>query len=191
MTTGVYTGLMKPAHPENTRLPIKLDSASNGEFVPVPLSRTNHHANHLAQAEASANAKRLGLRRRDFLISACGAASTLLAFNSANAAAGKTGGFFEIEREAALEPQLAQARVGGKGEFIFDVQGHFVDPTGAWVKSAPANAFRWSPKASCSLASRPGERRHLDCLGTDEFVKDVFMDSDTDMMVLSFVPSRL
>ena len=30
---------------------------------------------------------------------------------------------------------------------------------------------------------------HLDCLGPDEFVKDVFMDSDTDLMVLSFVPS--
>jgi predicted TIM-barrel fold metal-dependent hydrolase len=30
---------------------------------------------------------------------------------------------------------------------------------------------------------------HLDCLGPDEFVKDVFLDSDTDLMVLSFVPS--
>ena len=28
------------------------------------------------------------------------------------------------------------------------------------------------------------------CLGPEEFVKDVFLDSDTDMMVLSFVPSR-
>ena len=82
------------------------------------------------------NAKRLGLSRRDFLVSACGAASALLAFNAANAAAGKRGGFFELEPEAALEPQLAQARLGGKGEFIFDVQGHFVDPTGAWVDSA-------------------------------------------------------
>ena len=30
---------------------------------------------------------------------------------------------------------------------------------------------------------------HLECLGPDEFVKDVFLDSDTDLMVLSFVPS--
>jgi predicted TIM-barrel fold metal-dependent hydrolase len=28
------------------------------------------------------------------------------------------------------------------------------------------------------------------CLGADDFVKDVFLDADTDMMVLSFVPSR-
>jgi predicted TIM-barrel fold metal-dependent hydrolase len=182
---------MKPViDPQGQRLPIKVDATSNGEFVPVPLSPANRAGNQWAQEAASQNAKRLGLSRRDFLISACGAASTLLAFNAANAAVGKRGGFFDIEAEAALEPQLAQAKVGGKGEFIFDVQGHFVDPTGAWVKNAPADAFKWSPKAACALAARPGSRSYLDCLGSEEFVKDVFLDSDTDMMVLSFVPAR-
>ena len=174
--------------PDGTRLPIKLDSTSNGEFVPIPLSARNRAANRCAQRAASKNAKRLGLTRRQFLLSSCGAASTLLAFNAANAAAGISGGFFEIEPEAALDRQLAQARTGGKGEFIFDVQGHFVDPTGAWVKQAPAGAFRWSPKASCALGSKGG-LSYLNCLGPEEFVKDVFLDSDTDMMVLSFVPS--
>jgi predicted TIM-barrel fold metal-dependent hydrolase len=176
--------------PEGRRLPIRLDTTSNGEFEPVPLSSTNHVANRQAHASASRNAKRLGMGRREFLVSACGAASTLLAFNAANGAVGKGGGFFELEPEAALEPQLAQARLGGRGEFIFDVQGHFVDPSGAWTKSAPADAFKWSPKAACGLAAKPGARSHLDCLGAEEFVKDVFVDSDTDMMVLSFVPSR-
>src|SRR5688572_29315297 len=176
--------------PGGRRLPIKLDSTSNGEFTPVPLSPANRAANRLAHQAASQNAKRLGVSRRDFLISACGAASTLLAFNAASAAVGKRGGFFELEPEAALEPQLAQARIGTKGEFIFDVQGHFVDPSGAWVKTAPADAFKWSPKAACGLAAQPGARSYLNCLGPEEFVKDVFLDSDTDMMVLSFVPSR-
>src|SRR6476619_1101707 len=174
---------------EGKRLPIKLDPTSNGEFVPVPLSPTNREANRRAHRAATENAKRLGLGRRDFMISACGAATALLAFNAANAAAGKRDGFFDIEPEAVLESQLAQARVGGKGEFIFDVQGHFVDPTGAWVKSAPSDAFKWSPKACCGLAAKPGARSYLTCLGPEEFVKDVFLDSDTDMMVLSFVPS--
>jgi predicted TIM-barrel fold metal-dependent hydrolase len=69
------------------------------------------------------------------------------------------------------------------------VQGHFVDPTGAWVQSAPADAFKWSPKTECTLSKKPEARSYLQCLGPDEFVKDVFLDSDTDMMVLSFVPS--
>src|ERR1700752_436807 len=176
--------------PEGLRLPVKIDTTSNGEFEPVPLSPANRAGNLLAHEAASENAKRLGLSRRGFLVSACGAAITLLAFNAPNVAARNAGGFFELEPEAALEPQLAQARVGGKGEFIFDVQGHFVDPSGAWVKSAPADAFKWSPKAACDLGAKSGARSYLNCLGPEEFVKDVFLDSDTDMMVLSFVPSR-
>ena len=176
--------------PEGRRLPVKIDTTSNGEFEPVPLPSVNRMGNRLAHQAVSANAKRSGMSRREFLVSACGAASALIAFNAANAAAARRGGFFELESAAALDPQLAQARVSGKGEFIFDVQGHFVDPTGAWVKTAPADAFKWSPKAACGRAGQPGERSYLACLGPEEFVKDVFLDSDTDMMVLSFVPSR-
>jgi len=57
-----------------------------------------------------------------------------------------------------------------------------VDPSGAWTKKASPSAFSW---ANTSCTKTP----HLDCLGAEEFVKDVFRDSDTDMMVLSFVPS--
>ena len=179
--------------PEGTRLPIKLDATSNGEFEPVPLSPANNAANRLAHEAATAHAKRLTMSRRRFLVSACGAASTLLAFNAANAAAGRIGGFFDLPAEAALEPALAQAALGaGNGEFIFDVQGHFVDPNGAWLKKLPASSKPLSqmPKAGCALAAEPGAHSYLRCLGPDEFIKDVFLDSDTDMMVLSFVPSK-
>jgi hypothetical protein len=40
--------MRKPIDPEGKRLPIKLDSTSNGEFVPVPLSAANRAANRLA-----------------------------------------------------------------------------------------------------------------------------------------------
>ena len=174
--------------PNGLRLPIKLDTTSNGEFMPVPLSRANLQANHLAHESASLNAKRLGIGRRDFLLSTCGAASTLLAFNAANAAAGRTGGYFDLPAVAAVEPAAAATLEGG--EFIFDVQGHYVDPTAAWLKVAPESAFKWSPKAGCALADGKTPRSHLACLTSEEFVKDVFLDSDTDMMVLSFVPAK-
>ena len=146
--------------PQGKRLPIKLDSTSNGEFVPVPLSGFNRAANELAHEFASQNSKKLSLEKRKFLVSACGAASTLLAFNTANAAAGRTGGWFDVSPDAALDLQLARVQTGpARDEFIFDVQGHFVD----------------TPK---------GNKK-----GPEVFIKDVFMDSDTDVMVLSFVPS--
>jgi hypothetical protein len=141
--------------PEGRRLPVKIDTTSNGEFEPVPLPSVNRMGNRLAHQAVSANAKRSGMSRREFLVSACGAASALIAFNAANAAAARRGGFFELESAAALDPQLAQARVSGKGEFIFDVQGHFVDPTGAWVKKRPPMPSSGRPKR---LAGAPGNR---------------------------------
>lgn len=148
--------------PDGTRLPIKLDATSNGEFVPIPLSQTSRAANRLAHEWATHHARRRESSRRDFLISACGAASTLLAFNVAHAAAGKRGGVFAVDADAAVDPELAGQQLAGR-EFIFDVQGHFIG----------------------EAALRAGDPR-----GPNDFIKDVFLDSDTDMMVLSFVPSR-
>lgn len=181
-----------PSHdPDGLCLPIKLDSTSNGEFAPVPLAPIHQQANRLALEQASVHARYIGLKRREFLISACGAASTLLAFNAAHAAAGPRGGFFELDAEAALDPQLAAASVEGD-EFIFDVQGHFVDPQGAWTQSVPSGTRPYSDfarNAGCEALQEPG-LAYLDCLNSEQFVRDVFMDSDTDLMVLSFVPSR-
>jgi predicted TIM-barrel fold metal-dependent hydrolase len=177
--------------PEGLRLPIKLDSASNGEYVPIPLAPVHRRARALAVAAATDNARRLGLGRRGFLVSACGAASTLLAMNEAYAASGARGGFFQIEPEAARDLQLARSTVDGS-EFVFDVQGHFVNPTGAWLKtlsaeSRPLQGFAMS--ARCAPHRGPGALDYLNCIGPDQFIKDVFLDSDTDLMVLSFVPS--
>ena len=146
---------------EGKRLPIKLDTTSNGEFMPIPLDAANRHANRLAQRYADEHALRRNVSRRTFMVSSCGAASALLAFNAANAAAGRTGGFFELEQIAAVDPDVAVERLGGR-EFVFDVQGHFVGQNAA------------------------GHRLG----GADQFIKDIFLDSDTDMMVLSFIPSR-
>ena len=176
--------------PGGKRLPIKLDTATNGEFAPIPLQPVHHEARHRGLETASANAKRLNLDRRSFLVSACGAASALLAMNAAYARHGLTGGYFDVPREAGLDLQLARSALDG-AEFIFDVQGHFVNPTGAWTKSLPPNArpLQMPKTASCGPAKGPGQLDYLQCIGSDEFVKDVFMDSDTDLMVLSFVPS--
>ena len=177
--------------PDGLRLPIKIDTTSNGEFVPVPLSRANRQGNRLALEEATENARRTGQNRRRFLMGSAGAATTLLAMNRANAAVGKTGGWFDLPAEAALDEQLAAATVGGD-EFIFDVQGHYVDPNGAWLKQVPefARPFAGMPKADCDLNYEGDPTSYLDCLGPKEFVKDVFLDSDTDLMVLSMVPSE-
>ncbi|HRP87270.1 MAG TPA: amidohydrolase family protein [Gammaproteobacteria bacterium] len=176
--------------PEGLRLPVKLDSTSNGEFEPVPLEPQHRHANRLALDHATANAKRLGLSRRDFLVSASGAATTLLAMNAAYAAVGNTGGFFQLDPEASLDLAMAENALGGD-EFIFDVQGHFVNPTGDWTRRLPEGARPLGSFSTqgCAAAELPGPLDRLQCFGPDAFIRDVFLDSDTSLVVLSFVPS--
>lgn len=164
-------------------LPIKVDSTSNGEYAPVPLSSTVARAKALAAGRIAANARRTGLTRRGFLTSLCGAATTLLTLNEAFAWRRERGGAFELPREAAFETAAAQQAIGGR-EFIFDIQTHFVEPDGAWRRGRP-NAMGWlaqTPQGQC------GEADHLRCFDAQHFVKEVFLDSDTDMAVLSFVP---
>ena len=148
--------------PDGERLPIKVDSTSNGEFVPVPLDSINRSANRLAHQWVNEHARRLGLSRRAFLVSSAGAATALLAFNRANADAGHTGGFFDVPQVAALDVEAAAESLEGR-EFVFDVQGHFVGQNGL---------------GQVGLG------------GSEAFIKDIFLDSDTDMMVLSFIPSN-
>ena len=165
------------------RLPIKLDTTSNGEFVPVPLPPAARAARTAAQQAVDAAAHRVGLSRRRYLVSALGAAGTLLAFDRAFAAHGARGGRYALPAEAAFDAQLAQASVGPlPGEFIFDVQLHHVNPRGAWRKRAGPNAFRNLPNSNC------GQADPVDCFSADALLKDVFMDSDTAMAVLSHLP---
>ncbi len=176
--------------PDGIRLPIKIDNASNGEFEPLPLPGRCALGNRVALEEADNAAKKLGEGRRSFLVGACGAASTLLSLNAVNAAAGKTGSYFDLPAESRFETAAAEATLSGD-EFVFDVHGHFINPHGAWRDTVPEGArpFFGMPKVqSCKTAEMEG-LDYLECLSGEQFVKDVFVDSDTDMMVLTFVPS--
>jgi len=176
--------------PDGCRLPIKVDTTTNGEFAPRPLERSSRAANALASDRAGANAKRAGVSRRSFLTSTCGAASTLLAFNEAHAAAGKTGGFFDIPLAAALEPAAADTALTGR-EFIFDIQGHHVNPLDRWRAPSmiTATGLKFMPQSKCDYLDPDGEWGHVKCFTGQAFAKEMFLDSDTDMAVLTFTPT--
>ena len=52
--------------PDGRRLPVKLDTTTNGEFAPIPLDASHRHANHLAHEWAGEVAKKLRRSRRAF-----------------------------------------------------------------------------------------------------------------------------
>jgi hypothetical protein len=142
-----------------------------------PAERGRANSQPQALESAAEAAKHTGQSRRTFLQSSCGAAATLLAFNRAHASGNDPGGNFKIPADAAFDPEVAAAKLEGR-EFIFDVQGHYLPP----------NLAR-TLKPQCREDHDLLGRDYMRCLGADNFIKDVFMDSDTDMMALSFIPS--
>ena len=176
--------------PEGTRLPIKVDSSTNGETLPIPLKPRHVAALQAAHQAATEASRRLAMNRRNFLVSACGVASTLLAFNKANAALGVTGGFYDVPEAAGLDGELATA-VFTKKHFIFDVQTHHFNPPSAWGRDE-----KWSKmvpimgkNAGCLGSIQHDDSSYFSCFTSDRYLKDIFLDSDTDITVLSFVPS--
>ncbi|MDQ3195865.1 MAG: hypothetical protein M3Q32_05730, partial [Pseudomonadota bacterium] len=95
--------------------------------------------------------------------------------NAAYSAEGRNGGFYDLADAAAVDPEIAKSSLDRK-EFIFDVQGHFVNPDGAGLKQLPPDAkpLSFFEKSGCALADQPGQRSYLQCLSSDEFIKDVF-----------------
>jgi uncharacterized protein len=164
---------------------------SNEEFPPLP--RTKNQA-WVEQAVTELNgraAKRLGMTRRNFLKTSGGMAASLLAMNSV------FGRFFDIFETELFEP-AAFAEQQGAPFFIFDVQTHYVsaayDPKdtesrrrGAVAKDALLG-LRRRAKESGLNPQLTGDRGTLDDLSWQNFVKEVFLDSETSVGLISTPP---
>jgi uncharacterized protein len=168
-------------------LPIELGPCSNGEYDPVPLSPIAREAARRARLDCDDNARRLGVSRRRFLRSLCGAATTLLALSACaeestrHARRRKPGGTFTVPPTAAVDPDAARAALAGD-EFVFDVQGHFLDYSVEPGTQQGREFWTGFPQQQC------GERDPRVCFSVDHFLEEVFLRSDTTMVVLSALP---
>ena len=171
-------------------LPIKLGPASTDEYAARPLSAGVKEALRRAREACDTNARRTGLSRRDFLRTTCAAATTLLALDACSKESHRSkgtrpGGTFRIPKEATTEPAAADAALGGE-EFVLDVQGHLLDQTIDPQAAAEIDAFAGGfPQRNC------GEHDPRDCFSIEHFLEEMFVRSDTNMVVLSAVPVPL
>ena len=163
-------------------LPIKLGPCSNGEFVPAPPTDLVREAARRARIECDENARRTGMSRRDFLLSLCGAATTLsvLAACSKEQNSGKeVGGTFTLPPQSTTETSAAREAISDDG-FVMDVQTHFLE-----YDETNATQTYWGeifPQSRC------GETDSRECFSTGYFLDLVLASSDTTVGVLSGVP---
>jgi hypothetical protein len=133
-----------------------------------------------ARRESEENARRLGMSRREFLLSACGAATGLLVLGACSReSGGGQGGTFSVTTEATTSTTLAEEALGAP-EFVFDVQTHLLE----FDAIPPSSGFFGAgfPQSSC------GEADPRDCFSIEHWMEEVFLRSDTTMAVVSAIP---
>jgi len=174
---------------EDPGLPIKFGPCSNAEYEPEPLSPVVTETIRRAREECDRAARRLGVGRREFLLSSMAAAATLLALDACTREAlrGTTrrrvtpGGTYAIPTEATTEPEAADRAVGGD-EFVLDVQGHLLEYDVNPLNSQGASFWERFPQQNC------GESDPRVCFDIEHFLGEFFLRSDTNMLVLSALP---
>jgi predicted TIM-barrel fold metal-dependent hydrolase len=172
-----------------SEIPLPTRLVSNEEFPPLPQTPAQRRVEETILAEAARLAPRLGLSRRDFLRTSGGVASSLLAMNAV------FGRFWDVQRVEAADPAAFKERSGDRF-FVFDVQLHYVgagyDPQneeasrgGAVSKGALLGLRQGSRRLNPKLAS---DRGTMADLAWANMVKEVFLDSETDIGLISTPP---
>jgi predicted TIM-barrel fold metal-dependent hydrolase len=165
------------------RLPIPVQAVSSDEFVPLPQTPRQREMEKRLQAMGARLAKHQGLTRRQFFRTASGMAAAFLAMNDT------FGPVFGVSAAEAATPELAQARAKAlSGEFIMDMHTHFLrDDTRleGFVRAREAvGKAGWNPL----LAGKP---QTIEDLKFANYMKEVFLDSDTKVACISGAPSEL
>lgn len=163
------------------RSPVPTRMVSNGEFNPLPQTARQRQFEARLKELAGATAKRLGTSRRNFLRTSCGMATAFVALNDV------FGPVFAVSPAEAAEPAAAAERAQRlKGQFILDDQLHFVHDDYS-VKDilflAKYASDHWDPGL---LNDAYGLT--LDRYKFDNFLKEVYLDSDTKIGLLSGAP---
>ncbi|MBV8165243.1 MAG: amidohydrolase, partial [Alphaproteobacteria bacterium] len=172
---------LAPAETSTFPSPVPTQIVSSDEYLPVPQSPRQREVEARLKDMSDRLAEHQGLSRRRFFQTAAGMAASFVAMNQV------FGPLFEASAAEAASPELADARAAAlSGQFIIDGHTHFLrDDTRLenFVRGREAvGKWGWNK----SLAEKP---QTLDDLKFNNYLKEIYMDSDTKVSLLSNSPS--
>ncbi|MGA2125266.1 MAG: amidohydrolase family protein [Xanthobacteraceae bacterium] len=172
--------LVAGAETASAATPIPTQIVSNGEYLPPTQSETQKRVEQRILELADTNGRRLGLSRRQFMATGCGMAAAFAAMNEIYGSK-----VFMVDDAEAHEPELIQARAQNlSGQFVFDVQTHFVRDDfdhKELLGLGDYAAEHWNPKLKDEASS-------LVRYKFQNYVKEIYYDSDTSLALLSGAP---
>src|ERR1700752_668283 len=165
----------------NTPIPTQI--VSSDEFYPDPQNENQREVEARLVAMADELGGKQGLDRRRFFQTAAVMAASFVAMNEVY------GPIFEVSKAEAATPAMAQERAAGlKDQFIMDMHTHFLrDDTRIMnfvnMRNAVGKAG-WNK----SLADK---EQTIEDLKYGNYMKEMFLDSDTKIALISSAPSDI
>ncbi|WP_188054068.1 amidohydrolase family protein [Sphingosinithalassobacter sp. CS137] len=174
---------LKPAEQVEPRTPLPVRMVSSEEYRPVPQSAKQRETEARLYEIADGIAPKLGLSRRRFFQTSAGTAAGFAALN------GAFGPIFAVGEAEANTPELADERAQAlAGQFIMDMHTHFLrDDTRLthFVRMRESVAAQgWNPQLEEGAQT-------IEALKFENYFKEVFLDSDTKIALISSAPSEI
>jgi len=172
-----------PADQVDTGTPIPTRLVSSDEYLPIRQTERQRQVEARMNELGDAYGRRNGLSRRRFFQTAAGMTAAFAAMNEIY------GPLFGVSPAEARSVDFAQARADGlKDQFIMDVHTHFLrDDTRlagfARMREAVGKAG-WNPE----LAGKP---QTVEDLKYPTWFKEIYLDSDTKVALISGSPSEI
>jgi predicted TIM-barrel fold metal-dependent hydrolase len=172
-----------PAEEAAFRSPVPTQIVSSDEYLPEPQTRDQKQVEARLIDMADSIAKKQGVSRRRFFQSAPGMAASFVAMNTVY------GEFFDATLAEAQTPEMAGERARKlSGQFIMDTHTHFLrDDTRLtnFVRMREAVGRSGWNKA---IGEKP---QTIDDLKFANYYKEIYLDSDTKIALISNAPSEI
>jgi uncharacterized protein len=174
---------LKPAESSSFASPIPTQAVSSDEYYPQRQNRKQRKVEALVKSLGTELARKQGISRRAFFSTAAGMASAFLVMNQVY------GGIFDVTEAEATTPELAQERADAlKEQFVFDGHTHFLrDDTrlASFVQMRQeVGDAGWNPQMK-------GKKQTIEDLKYNNYYKEIFLDSDTKVALISSAPSEI
>ncbi len=171
-----------PAETHSFSGPIPTQIVSSDEFFPLPQTRRQREVEARTKALGDELGHKQGLSRRAFFKTAAGMAAAYVAMNEVY------GRLFDASpAEAADKERAAERAKALSGQFIMDTHTHFQkDDTRIMTFVNMREAVRklgWNPELD--------HPQTIEDLKFDSYFKEIFLDSDTKVALISSAPSDI
>ena len=165
------------------RTPVPTQMVSSDEFYPDPQNARQRDVEAHLLAMADDLGKKQGLDRRRFFQTAAGMAASFVAMNEVY------GSLFDVSKAEAATPDMAQERANAlKDQFIMDMHTHFLRDDTRITSFVNMRAAVGKAGWNKQLA---GKEQTIEDLKFENYKKEIFLDSDTKIALISSAPSDI